>query len=493
MIKFFAKFSILFFIMITSINAQYTDVINSNRPGGSYSAFSVGKDVIQGESGLFYETRKHKLLNTKQNQFGIDFAVRYGLLFEQLEIIWDGTFANEKLINNAVIPASKENYANFIKHTIGAKYLVYDPFKKRMEKDINIRSWNANHHFQWTDLIPAVSLYAGANINFGNNPFNPNDPTISPKFVLATQSHLTPRWVFVTNFILDKIVAGGYNPEFTYILTLTHTLYNPKYSIFFEHQGIKSDDYGDGVFRAGAARLINKNFQVDASLGTNIKNTPTRIFGSIGISYRLDYHSDEIDSLKGRRPNLGGVNPFDEDFEKLDTLSKSERRKIRKLEKLENKRISDSLLLNGGEAELTKAQKKRKLKQQVKERKKVLDSLNKEFEDRRSIQTKEILEKEDESGGFIDVDESKLSKQQLKDLKKARKDRAKKSKQLLKEEAKSIKEEERKIQEEEKRLMQEQEVEDEFFEDEAPPEEKSKKKKKRKKKKKDQEEIFDDF
>ena len=57
---------------------QYTDVINSNRPGESMSAFAVGKTVIQVESGLNYLNEKHEILDYTATGFGMDFNVRYG-------------------------------------------------------------------------------------------------------------------------------------------------------------------------------------------------------------------------------------------------------------------------------------------------------------------------------------------------------------------------------------------------------------------------------
>ena len=52
------------FLMISATQyAQYTDIINSNRPGESMSAFSVGKTVIQAEMGVYGVKEKHKLLN----------------------------------------------------------------------------------------------------------------------------------------------------------------------------------------------------------------------------------------------------------------------------------------------------------------------------------------------------------------------------------------------------------------------------------------------
>jgi len=314
-------FIAILFLSAQQIQAQYTEVINSNRPGASYSAFAVGKNVIQGEGGLYYERQEHTLLETEANRYGMDYAIRYGFLFEQLEVILDGTFMKENLTDFSTSPSVDYTRSNFTKNTLGFKYLVYDPYKDAEKNKPNLYSWKANHHVQWRDLIPAVAVYAGANFNFGDNPFYPEDPQISPKVMIATQNHFTANWVLVMNFIYDKFTSD--DPLFNYIITLTHALPDHRYSIFVEHQGYKSDAYGDGIFRGGTARLFSKNLQVDASLGINIKDTPSRFFGSIGVSYRIDNHSDkpkQIDNLsdedkefikeakKKRKKN----NPFEE-------------------------------------------------------------------------------------------------------------------------------------------------------------------------------------
>ena len=78
-------FIVVFLFFITNLSyAQYTEVINSNRPGASYSAFAVGKNVLQGEAGFYYERQDHSLLETEANRYGVDYAIRYGFLFEQL-------------------------------------------------------------------------------------------------------------------------------------------------------------------------------------------------------------------------------------------------------------------------------------------------------------------------------------------------------------------------------------------------------------------------
>lgn len=305
-----------------SLRAQYTDVINSNRPGNSYSAYAVGTGVIQGENGIFYENRSHSGLRTDADRFGLDYVFRYGLFFEQLEIILDGTLVYEQVTDNSTVPTASYNRTNFPRNTLGLKYLIFDPFRNEGNSKPNLYSWNANNRFQWKNLLPALAVYAGANFNFGDNPFLPPDePTVSPKVMLATQQHITPRWVLVSNIIYDKFT--GDDPLFSYVITLTHALSNGRYSIFAEHQGFKSDFYGDGLFRIGAAHLLNKNLQVDISGGINIKDTPQRYFGEAGISYRLDFHKDpkkRIDNLSDfekkalrKKKRTKKKNPFEVD------------------------------------------------------------------------------------------------------------------------------------------------------------------------------------
>ena len=58
------------FLMTSTLQyGQYTDIINSNRPGKSMSAFSVGKTVIQAEGGLYGISEEHDLQRYEANGF----------------------------------------------------------------------------------------------------------------------------------------------------------------------------------------------------------------------------------------------------------------------------------------------------------------------------------------------------------------------------------------------------------------------------------------
>ncbi|MCX2681430.1 transporter [Galbibacter sp. EGI 63066] len=321
--KFFCLITILSLTSL-QVRSQYTEIINSNRPGASYSAFAVGTKVIQGEAGFYYERRDHSGFETEGNRYGMDYVIRYGFLFEQLELIVDGTYTKENITDLSTSPSAEYSRSNFTKNTIGAKYLVFDPFRNPEKNKPNLYSWKANNYVQWRDLIPAVAVYAGANFNLGDNPFYPDEPTVTPKVMVATQNHLGANWVLVMNFIYDKFTSD--DPIFNYVMTLTHALPDPRYSVFIEHQGFKSDAYGDGVFRGGAARLFGDNMQVDISMGVNIKDTPSRFFGAAGLSYRLDFHQDKwksTDEFSGEKKGFlkglfGGKKNKENPFEEID-------------------------------------------------------------------------------------------------------------------------------------------------------------------------------
>ncbi len=278
-------------IMFNLSNAQYTEVINSNRPGVSQSAFSVGTGIVQFEAGAFTVKEEHTPLKYEVSGFGLDFAIRYGVLFEELEFQLDGVYQNDTQTFNAGQISVEDDRANFKNLTLGAKYLVYDPYKNAEEAKPNLYSYHANRSFQWKSLIPAVAVYAGANFDTKDNPYTAADVEgISPKVMVATQNNFNGGWVFVTNFLMDRI--GSDFSEFQYVLTLTHS-FTPQWVIFGETQGIKSDFYADNIFRFGGAYLWTKDFQLDANIAFNTKDTPSVFNIAFGASYRLDFHQDK--------------------------------------------------------------------------------------------------------------------------------------------------------------------------------------------------------
>ena len=289
----------LLLILGTSVSlfGQYTDELNSNRPGSSQGAFSVGTKVLQFETGLNLGKEDHRLLFTETNALNIDYAVRYGVWKEALEVSIMGSFQRNNIVDTRNNNAS--TFSNFRSNTVGVKYLIYDPYINKELKGPNLTSYHANHKTQWGDLIPAVSLYAGLNVDFIEDPegkfVNNTRPAIeniglSPKIVLATQNNFIGGFVFVTNIYANRVTEDA--KQFGYVVTLTHTP-TDWFSIFVENEGFKGDTYADQLFRGGVAALVTPDFQVDASVLLNFKDTPNRTYGRIGVSYRIDRHVDE--------------------------------------------------------------------------------------------------------------------------------------------------------------------------------------------------------
>lgn len=321
------RFLLLLLILPFAASAQYTEMINTNRPGVSQGAFSVGTNVLQFETGIYLGKEEHRLLQTESNIFGWDYAARYGVWREELEVSIIGSFQRNK-VNDTQGLGLEQTFSNFRSNTVGAKYLIYDPYRKRDQAGPNLYSWKANNRFQWRDLIPAVSVYAGANFDFADNPFSPEmESTISPKAVLSTQNNLLGGFVFVTNIIADRI--GTDFPSYGYILTLTHAT-NDYFSIFVENQGFSSDFYADQLFRAGAAALITQDLHVDLSVTLNFKDTPSVFYGRVGVAYRFDMHGeDEFLELKGK----AGREARRADKEKNKALKKNKKAKKKRKRK----------------------------------------------------------------------------------------------------------------------------------------------------------------
>ena len=260
-IKTLRQVKLAIFFLSGLVYSQYTDQINSNRPGYSVGAFSVGKGVVQFEGGINRKNLSHEGYNNSTSKgTALDLSVRWGFLSERLELNYQGSYMKDKLVSKLSSSNIEYKRKGFLQNFLGIKYLIYDPFRK--ERELNVYSWKANNGFKLRNLIPAVSMTLGTNVSFEKNnpfPFNnvfgniyrpiffqnlgvpvDNEPFFHLRGTLATQSHFLGSWVFVTNFTYDRYLS--IDPMMTHILTLTHTL-NPLWSVYIEHQGSNSDLY----------------------------------------------------------------------------------------------------------------------------------------------------------------------------------------------------------------------------------------------------------
>ncbi|MFP9113568.1 transporter [Flavobacterium sp. RHBU_3] len=293
-------------------NAQYTDEINSNRPGQSQSAFAVGKSVFQVETGVNGVYEKHNILNNTAKGVTTDLALRYGAFDESLEFMADMQYRFD-LYEDAIYSYNRNDFSKFV---LGAKYLAYDPDKNYNPKP-DLKSWWANRRFKWRTLIPAVAVYGGVHV-MSKGPFTfPEDKT-SFKGMVILQHHFG-RWVWVNNIIFDKV--GTTYPSTNWITTFTHGL-SKRASGFLEFQAIKSDYYADAIARVGGTYLIHEDLQVDASISGNFKDTPSVLYGGVGLSWRFD--ADYKDIL------IGGKGDREDELKAEQEKQKKEQEKHKK-------------------------------------------------------------------------------------------------------------------------------------------------------------------
>ena len=73
------------FLSYLAVNAQYTDLINSNKPGFSESPYSVGSGVYQFESTLFFRNTTIEPTFSRPQSLGFDLLFRTSFLSENLD------------------------------------------------------------------------------------------------------------------------------------------------------------------------------------------------------------------------------------------------------------------------------------------------------------------------------------------------------------------------------------------------------------------------
>ena len=276
--------------LVHNINSQYTEIINTNKPGYSQGAFSVGKNILQFENTAYFSENSHDIINYESQQTGLNFSVRFGAFLEKLELNIDGNFQMEKIDDFNYNPARRSEVSNFKFLRFGGKYLIYDP-KKGIEDKPNYYSYWANKKFSFKNLIPAVSLYAALNIDSENNPYTAYGVKgISPTVSIILQSNFSKRSVLICNLIGDRI--GSTQNDYGYIISLTHA-FSSRFIAYLENQAIISDFYADNKIELGVAYLINKNIQLDIGSSLNFKSTPKIFAFSFGYSHRFNLNSEE--------------------------------------------------------------------------------------------------------------------------------------------------------------------------------------------------------
>ena len=287
--SFLKCFPILFFFGFSSIYGQYTEVINSNKPGFSESPYSVGTGVYQFESNVFYRNTQIEPTFTRPQFLGFDMLFRTSFFLEKLELNVQATYQQDKVAFNNIF-TSQYFETGLSRLTVGAKYLLFQP--KFKDKAKEIRSWNRRFAFDKKRLIPSVAIYAGVNTDYVSDFYKTG--SVSPKVGLLLQHNLSTKFNVITNVFYDRI--GTDFSELSYIVTGTYNFSN-KWSTFIENQ-MQFQEFQNNInFGTGLAYLYNSNLQLNASGRFLTEGQTPGYYTSFGISYRINKHKDAYKEL----------------------------------------------------------------------------------------------------------------------------------------------------------------------------------------------------
>ena len=289
-------FVISFFIGSVTVFAQYTDVINSNKPGFSESPYSVGKGVYQFESNVFLRNTAITSTFSKPQSLGIDLLFRTSFFLDKLELNAQLTYQKDKVAFKNIF-TSQYFTSGLSNMTIGAKYLVYQQAYKDKSKEI--RSWKRKNAFDLARLIPSVAVYLGMNTDFVNDIHKTG--SITPKIGLLLQQNLTQDFNVITNFYYNNI--GTDFAQYSYIITLTQSFSN-RWSAFFENQMVFKKDQDNLDLGAGLAYLYSRNLQFNTSARLLFEGKTQGYYAGLGVSYRINKHQDPFKELDNQGGNL---------------------------------------------------------------------------------------------------------------------------------------------------------------------------------------------
>lgn len=385
-----------FLCSFAKMYGQYTDIINSNRPGYSESPYSVGLGVYQFEAGLFLNSSENNKTYHSSKSFGTNFIFRTSFFKEKFEI---NTQLSLQRDQTTFTDLSEEKYTNvgLSKFLVGAKYLLYE--QTYDDKTKEIRSWKRRHAFDWKRLIPSISLYAGVNTNFVGEAYKKEKMT--PKVGLLLQNNLSASLNVVSNIFYDAI--GDEYAELVYLFTGTY-IFQRNWSAFAEYKGSNNNFRTAHDFGIGLAYLFNRNVQIDAAARIHQNGNNSEKYAAIGFSYRLDRHVVPFIELDGQGSHMksmqtdprGNKNFFGRTKDKFLNFFKFKKRKSSK-GKVSKKANSRERPVRKRKKSIAKKNEENKQQEQKKKKKKKKAGTLFKFLKKTKPKTKKKNKSEDDS------------------------------------------------------------------------------------------------
>lgn len=250
------QLSFLFLISSSfSAYSQFNETIRSGRPGQSIGPFTVGKSILQIQSGVDYFHYKNDADQFKGGGFLSNNVIRFGLT-ETFEISTQLEYKIEEVTSSDV----KTRLNGLSAVDIGMRYHIYSG----------------------KGLAPSVGFQIRWRLPRVNGDYEIDQ--WAPRFIVVTNQSLSEKLSLTTNWGASWNGNDG-TPTGHYTINLFYSI-SDQFGAFIENYGsvIKSDfnTYLDGGF----AYLVTNDLQLDLLAGYGSNNGLKEYFISAGISAR---------------------------------------------------------------------------------------------------------------------------------------------------------------------------------------------------------------
>jgi hypothetical protein len=245
---------ILSIFVYSSSFAQFNETIVSDRPGQSNSPNTVGKMVLQFQTGPQFDGGRRD--NYKSNIFWWPAVIRFGIA-ERIDVI-----------SNLSYQSGKQEIFDFELEDSGIS-----------SADFGLR-FNV---FEENEKAPALGFEAYYKTKWISDDYRPD--RASARLNLMASKTITDMFSITSNLGVDFNGDGGPSEGF-YTINLVLGV-NDELGVFFENYGYFSGDYFDSYFDFGAGYLLSPDLQLDITGGFGYNNDTFSFMVSGGISYRI--------------------------------------------------------------------------------------------------------------------------------------------------------------------------------------------------------------
>lgn len=244
---------ILFFLRISY--SQTHETIRTGRPGQSIGGNVVGTGLLQIQSGLDAVQDNKDLFES--DTYLLSNVIRFGLN-EKFEVSMVANIQSQEIQNNNI--NSTRDGLNSLQ--VGSRYNIIPTSD---------------------GLIPALGVQARIKLTAVDSDYR--DKHAIPIITIASVHNLSHRFNLFTN-LGGEFNADKNAPSMFYTLNLSYSI-NNKWGSFIENYGNVDQNLFYSYMDGGLSYLLNKDHQLDMSLGWGHNHGVQHHFVSVGISSRF--------------------------------------------------------------------------------------------------------------------------------------------------------------------------------------------------------------